>query len=38
VLVWTTADDALVPAAHSERFAEACGPGLLDYLALRWEL
>jgi acetyl esterase/lipase len=24
VFLWTTADDALVPAAHSERFAEAC--------------
>lgn len=24
VFVWTTADDALVPAAHAERFAEAC--------------
>ena len=24
VFLWTTADDALVPAAHSRRFAEAC--------------
>jgi acetyl esterase/lipase len=24
VFVWTTADDALVPAAHSRRFVEAC--------------
>ena len=24
VFLWTTADDALVPAAHSKRFAEAC--------------
>jgi acetyl esterase/lipase len=24
VFLWTTADDSLVPAAHSARFAEAC--------------
>lgn len=24
VFVWTTADDALVPASHSQKFAEAC--------------
>jgi acetyl esterase/lipase len=24
VFVWTTADDALVPASHARRFAEAC--------------
>lgn len=24
VFLWTTADDALVPASHSQRFAEAC--------------
>jgi acetyl esterase/lipase len=24
VFIWTTADDALVPAAHSERFVDAC--------------
>jgi acetyl esterase/lipase len=24
VFLWTTADDSVVPAAHSERFAEAC--------------
>ena len=24
VFLWTTADDAIVPAAHAERFAEAC--------------
>ena len=24
VFIWTTADDALVPAVHSQRFAEAC--------------
>ncbi|HWL87339.1 MAG TPA: alpha/beta hydrolase fold domain-containing protein [Polyangiaceae bacterium] len=24
VFIWTTADDALVPASHSRRFAEAC--------------
>jgi acetyl esterase/lipase len=24
VFLWTTADDALVPAAHAERFAQAC--------------
>jgi acetyl esterase/lipase len=24
VFLWTTADDAIVPAAHTERFAEAC--------------
>ena len=24
MFVWTTADDALVPASHRERFAEAC--------------
>jgi acetyl esterase/lipase len=25
VFIWTTADDALVPSAHSKLFAEACG-------------
>jgi acetyl esterase/lipase len=24
VFLWTTADDAIVPASHAERFAEAC--------------